>query len=249
MIASAVALLWLALVERTGPDDPRRALGQALWRLLARGEIRFVRERAASAGMRLPTAPVRVAVWSPGPGEPVVRALRAAPRDEHPALYAVVDGAVHACVGAHDTALLASVAPTRGVGVSEPIALDALPDAVRRARRAALRAAPGQVVAIDDARAGGLVDLLSTPDAADLARGVLRPLHDLDPRTRDDLVRALRSWLRENGNHGAAARGLGIHRHTLAARVQRAATLLGRDLEEADDRMEIWLALRLTDHS
>jgi purine catabolism regulator len=37
---------------------------------------------------------------------------------------------------------------------------------------------------------------------------------------------------------------LGVHRHTLRYRVRQAEDLLGRDLSSAEDRLELWLALK-----
>ncbi|MFC6236166.1 helix-turn-helix domain-containing protein [Leucobacter soli] len=36
-----------------------------------------------------------------------------------------------------------------------------------------------------------------------------------------------------------------MHRHTLRSRVQTAATLLQRDLDDPDTRAELWAALRV----
>jgi len=57
-------------------------------------------------------------------------------------------------------------------------------------------------------------------------------------------VDSLRAFLEHNGNWEAAARALGVHRHTLRYRVRRVAELTGRDLDAAADRVEFWLALQ-----
>jgi PucR family transcriptional regulator, purine catabolism regulatory protein len=64
---------------------------------------------------------------------------------------------------------------------------------------------------------------------------------------RGDLVRSLATWLEHNGEWEAAAAALAVHRHTLRNRIRRAAALLGRDLDAAAVRAELWVALRLLD--
>jgi purine catabolism regulator len=80
-----------------------------------------------------------------------------------------------------------------------------------------------------------------------LSRGLLAPLRAYDQRQHGDLVTSLRTFLEHNGNWEAAARALGVHRHTLRYRVRRVAELTGRDLESAADRVEFWLALQAAD--
>jgi PucR family transcriptional regulator, purine catabolism regulatory protein len=80
-----------------------------------------------------------------------------------------------------------------------------------------------------------------------LSRGLLAPLRAYDQRQHGDLVASLRAFLTHNGNWEAAARALGVHRHTLRYRIRRVAELTGRDLESAADRVEFWLALQAAD--
>ena len=80
-----------------------------------------------------------------------------------------------------------------------------------------------------------------------ISRGLLGPLADYDRRQHGGLVASLRAFLEHNGNWEAAARTLGVHRHTLRYRVRRVAELTGRDLERAGDRVEFWLALQAAD--
>ena len=48
-----------------------------------------------------------------------------------------------------------------------------------------------------------------------------------------------------HGQWDTAAADLGVHRHTLRYRMRRVEELLGRSLDDADLRAELWLALRL----
>lgn len=246
VLAGAVALLWRALGERTDNGTERATLQRVLWRLLVGGDCDLVRGEAPIAGMRLAPEPVRAAAWSTGPPEAVEQGLRKACEDGLDVVFATVDGVVLACVGADDVEVLGMIDPSRGVGVSEPVPYAQLAGAVDRARRAAVRARAGTVVRLDDPEVGGLTALFTEPDMIDRARCMLRRLDEHDAATRSGLVEALGAWLRENGNYEAAARRLGLHRHTLTARVTRASALVERDLNDVDVRTDLWLALRLT---
>ena len=75
-------------------------------------------------------------------------------------------------------------------------------------------------------------------------RSVLGPLIDRDRARSSDLVASVRAFIESGGRWEPGAENLGIHRHTLRYRVRQAEELLGRDLASAEDRMEIWLALK-----
>jgi purine catabolism regulator len=60
----------------------------------------------------------------------------------------------------------------------------------------------------------------------------------------DELVRSLEVFIEQNGQWERAARELYCHRHTLRYRIRRIEELTGRDLSNARDRIEFWLALR-----
>jgi purine catabolism regulator len=60
----------------------------------------------------------------------------------------------------------------------------------------------------------------------------------------DELMRSLEIFIEQNGQWERAARELFCHRHTLRYRIRRIEELTGRDLSNARDRIEFWLALR-----
>ena len=80
------------------------------------------------------------------------------------------------------------------------------------------------------------------PDPGDPV-ALVRPLLEHDAATGDELVETLGTWLRCDAVAEAAALRLGIHRHTVRARLRRAAELLDRDLEAFPARAEVWAAL------
>lgn len=81
------------------------------------------------------------------------------------------------------------------------------------------------------------------PDVRARASALLAPLAAGDPA--GVLARSLLVWLEHNGVYDSAARVLGVHRHTLTARIRAAEQTLGRDFGSFADRAEVWAALRI----
>jgi len=81
------------------------------------------------------------------------------------------------------------------------------------------------------------------PDPGDPAV-LVQPLLEHDAATGDELVETLATWLRCDAVAESAALRLGIHRHTVRARLRRAADLLDRDLDAFSARAEVWAALQ-----
>jgi PucR family transcriptional regulator, purine catabolism regulatory protein len=75
-------------------------------------------------------------------------------------------------------------------------------------------------------------------------RSVLGPLIDRDEARHSELVGSVRAFIESGGRWEHGADELGVHRHTLRYRVRQAEELLGRDLTNPEDRLEVWLALK-----
>ena len=73
---------------------------------------------------------------------------------------------------------------------------------------------------------------------------LLGPLVSHDRIHRSALVESLQAYIEANGRWAEAAAQLSVHRHTLRYRVRKIEDLTGRDLSDAGDRLELWLALR-----
>jgi PucR family transcriptional regulator, purine catabolism regulatory protein len=239
-----------------------------------RRRLRFLGLGAAPAVAvlvaRSPGAP-RSTEADPSGGDPevAVERLRRLVEDRlsrRPAPYvcSVHDGSVVALFEAADppAARAAAEAVADGVrarGVDARIGLgmpEADPRALRRAYQearfaleAAATAQAGQagtrVATVDELGSHRLLLALQQDAALEaFSRGLLGPLRAYDGRHRGELVASLRTFLEHNGNWEAAARALGVHRHTLRYRIRRVAELTGRDLDSAADRVEFWLALQ-----
>ena len=73
---------------------------------------------------------------------------------------------------------------------------------------------------------------------------LLGRLTEHDRRHRSSLLESLRAYIEANGRWAEAAAVLHVHRHTLRYRIRKIEELTGRDLSDAGDRLELWLALR-----
>lgn len=134
------------------------------------------------------------------------------------------------------------------VGLSAPTGPMAAANAYRQAEQAlsVARRRGRALVEHEDVAAGSVLPLLADDAVRAFADGLLRALREHDARGRGDLVASLRAWLARHGQWDAAAADLGVHRHTLRYRMRRVEEILGRSLDDADVRMELWLALKAT---
>ena len=73
---------------------------------------------------------------------------------------------------------------------------------------------------------------------------LLGPIEAGEGQYGGELVRSLEAFIECNGQWERAAQQLFCHRHTLRYRIRRIEELTGRDLGNARDRIEFWLALR-----
>ena len=77
----------------------------------------------------------------------------------------------------------------------------------------------------------------------DRAEARLAPLREHDDAHATALVDTVRTWLESDARIDETAQALGIHRHTVRARVAQAQRLLGVDLGSFPARAELWAAL------
>ncbi|WP_131809410.1 PucR family transcriptional regulator [Mycolicibacterium iranicum] len=73
----------------------------------------------------------------------------------------------------------------------------------------------------------------------------LGPLLSYDREKKADLVITLTQYLDCGGNYDATAKSLTIHRSTLRYRLGRIRDILGRDLQDVEDRLNLHLATRI----
>ena len=228
ILAVALTLLTLGVEQPTKDVTVAElTLRRAVVRLLSAGYVDAAQEAAGELRVPLPAEPVRIARDSVG-DEAVPDRLFALEEDGERVLIASAD--YEGFTG----------------GVSDAVGYADFGRAYRQAGEALATARKTGKSAVYFADAGsGLTTLFADQGVQDFAAGVLRPLVEGD---RSALVPTLRAWLAHNGQWDSAAAELGVHRHTVRARIARAGELLGKDLtaaDSADARMELWLALRV----
>ncbi|MFF8230822.1 PucR family transcriptional regulator [Streptomyces caelestis] len=186
-------------------------------------------------------------------------AVLVVPEGERLVVLAADGGAAAAACGEYAAALESARAGVREkvpggeddelvVGLSAPAGPIAASAAYKQAEQALSVARRRGRVLVEHERmaAGSVLPLLADDAVRAFADGMLRPLYEHDATGRGDLVASLRAWLSRHGQWDAAAADLGVHRHTLRYRMRRVEEILGRSLDDADVRMELWLALKAT---
>jgi purine catabolism regulator len=124
-------------------------------------------------------------------------------------------------------------------GMSRPVRIGELDVGLEQARIAA--SATGDGVFAEFADLGALGIILGGRTSAEL-RVIASPLDPLAEQG-EDLVDTVAAFLSHNGQIEAAAAGLGVHRHTMRNRLARISDLLADDLQSADTRTRLWLAV------
>ena len=129
----------------------------------------------------------------------------------------------------------------RGPGAG-PQALQEAIDAVGVAQRGA----DAQRLVLFDELSGRfrLLQGQSAEALADIARRSVAPLLEYDARRHTHLLDTLRTLLDNHFAIQPTAEALFIHRNTLQKRMRRIETLLGVELTDIDDLMELYLGLR-----
>lgn len=89
-----------------------------------------------------------------------------------------------------------------------------------------------------------LLPLADTHELRAFADQVLGPLNGDDRAGKTHLLETLRAYFECNGNVAQAAKQLYIHRNTLLYRLERIRELGGFNLDEAETRLQLQLALR-----
>lgn len=164
--------------------------------------------------------------------------------------------------GLHADALLAAVRTPLGAGLADDGRLtlgvsasvhsaEGLRGALEEARHARRVAAarPGRVCAAGhDELASHVLLLPFVPD--DVRRAftarLLDPLREYDRRHRAELIPTLEAFLDCDGSWTRCAARLHLHVNTLRYRVGRIEQLTGRDLARLEDKLDFFLALRMS---
>lgn len=248
------ALATVQLEHRSGIRSAQAVLRDAIVELLLSGQLPLAERLSTGALARFPQGPVVVVRYAvPDQLDPTFAedlqsldagspGLFTATTDANPLIVAESRHlpAIRRLFTSHDLP----------AGISDRVGLAQFGDALIQAELALDRATSSSVhapVEYAPAMHEGVIHLLDAhPEARRRAELLLAPMRHHDDRHHDHIEEALTAWLSHHGQTSAASTHLGLHRHTLKARVQTAAQLLQLDLDSPDTRAELWAALRLT---
>jgi purine catabolism regulator len=247
LVASVIGLASISIEQSRTLDAAREDLRSGLLELMVAGAVETAAATAERVGDLLPSAPLRVAVVDAGPKTQVVRELLQRQRSRAPARFvaARADQLV-ALVEDRDGDGLAAGLEELGVaaGISAAGPWTDLRELLAEAQRAlAWRGPSGSVTRFESMLGDGMLGLLGDRGGAEVAHRLLQPLHDHPDG--DVLLESMRVWLDHACSRDPAARELGVHRHTLGARMRTVERLVGLDLSGPGGRSELWLALQL----
>jgi PucR C-terminal helix-turn-helix domain len=227
-----------------------RALRERLVSLLLSdppAEDGVLRAAASAAGWTLP-ATVRVAVAAL-PADPLAAPAGAAP--ERVLTTTASDGRLALVVADDAEAERWLRRAVRALGLEAPLAVGPAVPASAAARSAARAAAlldrglKGAILRADEHEIALLLG--AAPDLAhDVAARRLAPLRAVaGDAARARLTETLAAWLADPGRPQAMADRLGLHVQTIRYRLKALRELFGDDLDDADARFELALALRV----
>ncbi|WP_426006419.1 PucR family transcriptional regulator [Paenarthrobacter sp. NyZ202] len=149
-----------------------------------------------------------------------------------------------------DDALLADVEKLGWrLVIGEPTELAGLTEAYHRASSLRARVQLSGKSARADEMTWSVTGLLGQEAGTMLASRLLAPVLALEPERRGPLLAVLRGWLSENGSWDASAKLLGLHRNSVRRQIGVLAELLDMDLNQAQVRAELWIALQYVDGS
>jgi len=245
VVTSVIAMAGLALEQNVGLGRARSALRSGLLQTLLDDDPQLARRVSREVWGPLPAAPVvvGVAAIAPGRADAAVDWLELQAAERGGLFYARSADGIVLIAPADDDAAARTLAALldAAVGLSEPTDYTAFARAHAQALTALRTSAPGTVSRFADA--AGVLSSLDSPAARALADARLRPLRAHDETQGTALIETVRTWLSHDARIDEAARALGIHRHTVRARIAQAQQLLGVDLSSFPARAELWAAL------
>lgn len=250
VVTSVVALAGLSLEQNSALGRARGQLRSGLLHALLAGNVDLVQAVSGEVWGPLPAAPVRIAALGSRPEglEDLTELLELRVAAQPGQFFFARHGEmIVLCVAQTAGPLLAELSTGFGlhIGVSDPSEYGALPRSLAQAEQALERSREGAagVVEFEEISRQGVLAFLARTDAREVGRATLEPLVRQDTERGTALLSSVRVWLEHNGQYGPAAEVLGVHRHTLRARIVQAEQLLGRDLATFPARADIWAAL------
>jgi PucR family transcriptional regulator, purine catabolism regulatory protein len=89
-----------------------------------------------------------------------------------------------------------------------------------------------------------LVLLRESPELWEFYRATLAALTEYDHKQHAELLKTLEAFYANLGNLARTAEALHVHRNTLLYRLERIGAISGLNLDDAEERLALWLALK-----
>lgn len=253
IIGSAVSLCSVLLELRIAVQAPQRAARTRLVDGILADKLTPQQVTASLARLGIEADHFAVLIADCAGTSDSLRSIVAAAADQAPDLLVGSDGPRGTIILCEPRDLDALAdrpeSPARvHAGLSAIVGVDALQEGVRQARLAlqhAIAANRGSVSYADFPGYRTLLGLGKPEFREAFADSVLGPLDDSEQPPRRELIETLAAYCRSGGRLEEAAEELGVHRHTMRARIRRISELTGRDLDRGRDLFEVWLAIEL----
>lgn len=248
------ALATVQLELRSGADSAQAAIREAVTQVIFAGDLELAQQLTRHTPVRLPENPIAVVRYdAPHATDPAFdQDLRSLDAGSRGFVRAGTSPQPVIVTEARHLAPIRRVFNAHGVpaGISQRATIAEAAKLREQAERALEHALSSGATGTVDYRPAvhdGVLHLLGRdPEARERALSLLAPVREHDAKHQDQIERGLSVWLSHHGQFSAAATELGLHRHTLRARIATAASLLQRDLDSPDARAELWAALRLS---
>lgn len=240
LVTSVIAMAGLALEQGAGIARAQALLRSGVLQSLISGEAVLARRIARDMWGGLPAAPVLVAATDAADDAVTEWLELRADEKRGTVFFGRDEGGLVVAVAEPAASVIDDLSRRFGVraGVSTPVAYAAFSRGVDEARTALARG--GTTVTRFDAVTGaGILSALDTETGRALAAAALAPLAD-----HPVLIETVRTWLAHDARFDVAADALGVHRHTVRARIAQAQELLAVDLSSFPVRAELWAALQ-----
>lgn len=251
LVASVIALASIALEQQRALDASRRRLRTGILELAVAGQQREANRTAEAVWGALPEPPLLVGgVAGPLPGQSVLDELELVTASARVEIF-FAEWASHVILLLEpgSLAVLEPLVRRHGlrVGLTEQATWSELDAGIRSALHAAAQMREPGFARYEEVVGRGLIGALRGNGGEVVSRTLLSPLDALLPPERRRLLDSASVWLEANTSWDPAARALGIHRHTLRARMTHLGDLLGLDLDDFGGKAELWAALQLAD--
>jgi purine catabolism regulator len=240
-----VALAEVSLEHRQALRTSLRSLMEQLFVLLTDGRVEQVRKAIEAIPAGIPGLNLKVVIVQLSPDHPRLRdALeRRASNPQNRTFIASTKETATLLIEPRQLPALRGFLSgwSATAGVSDTIGWSRLDVGIVQAERARERSRPGETTEFEDLVSASLLGLLASSAVAEIARARLSAV--LAEQGGHKALTEAGVWLRHNAQWEPAARELGIHRHSLKARISQLAKATGLDLDRFQDRAELWALL------